>query len=568
MYVQYKQICYELGLTPLPEKTLSGSGTHAIDEYEIKIDGVVIAYFSRPKKYKSPCVNCFEVKYSLADASYESNQTYTPLENTEIDVTRAFAEHHGIPFAYSSAFPDQPWSVVFPILDCPCFRRIASTGIDTYFEWYPTTNVGGNPLSRQQKTKLTPERTAGERRLDPESFVANHRYAVGFASIMGNPAHETDGLVHLISGPIFTGSSPEQIEVAGGKGFSISQAGASWMGEGLERYYLTGAYLSFASDTKINYDDWMAAPFSEAFGLPTCTPEGILIKQNSKPWVSVSCENLTAGGTEELPTSLVGCPDVPAACPTVSPTQSSTNGAATGATVEDATLQGILELIERDTFWFHIRTGSPVKPVSQHLIPSDISHFISSDSEGEYFIHLLPTPFPVHVAQVTYVRHKTCSSALSRTARGTGTSHSLTNAVSRAFAECRQMLSSLDTGQDISPSAYDMREVWFTGRSVEIFTNFFDQGTEKSSPEDDKEIICSYRQPIWEELVSKAGVQGVTIYRKILKNDSTTAVVKMIGSLINSVDGSKYSNNKRFVFFKDYLGYENIKIKYNGSTFM
>ncbi|MFP3381752.1 YcaO-like family protein, partial [Bacillus sp. SIMBA_069] len=59
---------------------------------------------------------------------------------------------------------------------------------------------------------------------------------------------------------------------------------------------------------------------------------------------------------QSFPASLVYAPYTPPqGCSALTP--SSTTGAAVGKTVAEATVQAVLELIERDSFWYYSRHG-------------------------------------------------------------------------------------------------------------------------------------------------------------------------------------------------------------------
>lgn len=147
----------------------------------------------------------------------------------------------------------------------------------------------------------------------------------------------------------------------------------------------------------------------------------------------------------------------------------SSNGTAAGSDIQSASIQAMLELIERDAFWFYCRTTASPFAVPCKYIPERILRIMDSNPDIKYIFETLPNPFDIPVVQVLAIDQ--CSQT-AKSARGTGAAFNLSDAIERAFNECNQMITSLRTAARID-SATDMRSIWFSGEAEKIFANLF-----------------------------------------------------------------------------------------------
>lgn len=263
-----------------------------------------------------------------------------------------------------------------------------------------------------------------------------------------------------------------------------------------------------------------------------------------------------------IPRSLVYCPDL-AEIPEVAVTTSSTNGAATGSDFNEAAILGITELVERDAFWFYCRTDAKPFWVPPDFIPSAMVEDASLNEKGEFFFQLLKSPFNIHVVQAVF-RRKHDLEGKSKTARGTGASYSLGKAVYRAFSECIQIISSLDTGESIDESDFDMRRAWYVGESTCLFPSFFTRSL-SALPDGSYE---DFKHPSLADLSSQAKAQDIRFYLYKLFEAENVCVVKALCNEINSLDSEFYCHSRRLERYSRLTGVKFNEIKYHKSTFM
>lgn len=576
LYTEYVELCELLGLSPSEEKTVtdvvnrielgeSGSGQSGLAELtDLGVSVVTfcdenqkITHTSLPSKYSSPCRDCVRVKLSICNEIYTdaASSEDTPIFGAALPTL--FASLHDIPFATTASFDEQPWSIVMPHIGCSCTQSTSDT---EQFTWDKARSREREEVSHSELQVYGG--TSGTRAMEPSEFIALNRFAIGFASIVTNPIHSELRSVHLVNSFVYTGADLDSLETAGGKGFTAEQSLASWLGEAFERYYLSGKLPSNQHTVLVDPTTEEISRISEVFGMPALAFDGNVISTTKADWKCVGVDNLSSRSKDLLPTSLIWCPDLPNASDEP-PTFSSTNGAATGATVQEATLQGLLELIERDAFWLYGRTGISTTAIPRELFPENIEALIQNETEGDYSVHLLRTPFDIHVVQTTFARQEV-SAGESYTARGTGASHSLEVAIARSFAECQQMLDSLDTGEQIEPNSFDMRRLWFTGESVRELSNFFGNHSDTLATRQFEDFPA----PTVDSIVMQGEHQGMIFYRYVLHETDRLAVVKVVGSDVNSMDPTFYRNSSRLRFFADQLELGNHEIKYRGSLFM
>ncbi|MBF0809234.1 hypothetical protein E4U03_11540 [Rothia nasimurium] len=568
-YLEYKYICTELQLEPINREVYEEI-ENCIQYTPNGLKEIIIGdeisalyhsqsatnhdnFISFPIEFESPCIFCAETKISLID------KIYTEVDKCKIEkfsryatLVSVFSLKHRIPFSYTENFSEQPWSVVFPLPGCPhCSKK-------KKFTW---KDAREKSILEVINKKTTSDNTSGIRHLSPVSFIKNNRYAIGYSSILANPGQENNRGIFLTNSFIYTGESIEKLETAGGKGYSSEQSLASWLGEGLERYYLD---LRCSNDTfPKDLKEKQKNNIINNFKLPAIMPGSLEeINPYKTQWPYAEVKSLFSNKTELAPRSLIFCPDeVPENY--ISATTSSTNGAASGSNIQEAIIQGILELIERDSFWFYCRTDATPFAIPNEFIPNQINNLISLEKEGKFFIQLLKSPFNIHVVQTTYMRNNAKTNE-SHTARGTGASHSLEKAIYRSFSECIQILDSLDTGESIDLDDFDMRRLWHSGESIKKFKNFFTD----SLPTLDNKNYLDFTEPSLGNLFLDSYKQGIKFFYYILHSDENISIVKSLGNEINSLDSEFYKNSNRLYDFSLLINNPFREIIYNESTFM
>ncbi|GAA4048247.1 hypothetical protein GCM10023063_39620 [Arthrobacter methylotrophus] len=377
---------------------------------------------------------------------------------------------------------------------------------------------------------------------------------------MLNPVYAADdsGVV-VVNAPVFMANG-RGFEVAGGKGLGADQSFASCIGEGIERHFLTGVWQ--AKSTRASFEQITTSALDpKALGYPLrVNPPGQVPYTPQLPieWVNGDC--LTTGTHVSLPANLVFAPYTPAVG-SGRFSMSSTNGAACGATLEDATVQSLLELVERDAFWFYSRTISQPSNIPVASIPREVQLLMRSFN-GKFRIQELRNPFNIPVVQVTYESNLREGS---RTARGTGATMTLESSIRRAFSECIQMYESLSTGLEVSPSPMDMRSIWYTGEVKEIFPEFF---SESGRVEDSCYPKFSSNEALLQHLLESISAQSMHPYRHVLVETSTISVVKCLLPEVSVVDSSYFKTSSRFESFAQWAGTDLVHRDYSGSLFM
>lgn len=569
-YFEYVDICLSLSLDPIQEKEYkhinnqirynsNGSqkilaANSTITLYHSSNEEGLQTFTSFPDSVKSPCIKCSEEKINLINLIYKDVSKGKIVDfDKYATLVSVFSIVHRIPFSYTENFLDQPWSVVFYLPGChECTDNIKFTWNDALRKSIDTD---------KDKNEKNSDNTSGVRSLSPIKFIENNRYAIGYNAILANPGQQNLMGVFLTNSFIFTGKKLSELETAGGKGYTSEQSLASWLGEGLERYYLNIQSLHGDKYLSINMED--KEKVIEEFRLPAILPGSLKeINPYTNKWAYTEVKEILTEKITLAPRSLVFCPDF-GSSEFIAATTSSTNGAASGSNTEEATIQGILELVERDAFWFYCRTDAEPFAIPYEFIPETIKETISSQTNGVFYFQLLKSPFDIHVVQSTYLR-KVPDIGKSITARGTGASHILEKAIFRSFAECVQLLDSLDTGEEIQKNDFDMRNIWYSGESVKVFERFF----KHSLPKLVLDCYKDFPEPSIASLLTQANAQGMNFYYYPLYVSNNVSVVKSLSNEINSLDSEFYKQSDRISRFSEQTGVPFKEIKYHESTFM
>jgi len=327
------------------------------------------------------------------------------------------------------------------------------------------------PIKLQYREK--PVSHGGSRRnAELESTLA--RYGRHLSPITGavtrlEPiAADTDGVVHVYSSDhalaapqmTLSGLRGELRKGCGGKGTSDLQAQVSGLCEALERYsaQFTGAEprrrASFTELGEAAIHPNRCALFSErqyeerdrwnARRAYYCLVPPPLDPQAEIDWSPLW--SLSRGKVRYLPTSLcylgASADDLQADCGL------SSNGCAAGNTLEEAILQGSLELVERDgcALWWYNRVRRPAVDLSSFNDPylSQLATFLAAQNRSLWALDLTTDlEVPIFAA----VSHKTDGGS-EHILLGFGAHLDARIALLRAAAELAQMLTWVRTGKD------------------------------------------------------------------------------------------------------------------------
>lgn len=459
----------------------------------------------------------------------------------------------GVPLAITNAVVGQNWSVVVPWLDCrPCRARRGRR----------TTPVG---LARapQQALPIAEGLTWGSgipRSGSAHEFVREHRGWFGFAGVLLNPIMSEGGGVFTADTAMFL-DEREPLAPVGGKGTSAEQALASCLGEGIERFAIAGGLDNPLPVTARGDDaECATAPWRDAVDF-----DGTRVELGAGDFVSLlTLDSLSNGGGRLFPASLVYAPYTPEEGHR-SPTPSSTTGAAVGRTLDEATIQAVLELIERDSFWYYSRCLKATTKLC--LDDHPLAQQIAEASGVQIHAAVMDNPFCIPVVHITLTRPFTAGGA--RTARGMGASTTLAGATQKGLIEAMQMLRSLDTGIDIKPSLTDMRALWFDGTSRDAFPHLFAtddrpaiswRGLEGSPGE------AGSPDAVLDSLIQRANRAGVELYRHVFAAEAGFTAVRCIADRILPLDDHYFPVLNRFADWDPGITYG--QWSYGGPLFM
>lgn len=562
IYSVYEEICHTLELTPVgAEEYLRATSLKrdavqkAIQPHQIlKVDGQNTTWGLVRADERDGCAHCLRSSAAFVYRYYDGFEAELYDDLTASALIQAFHCFHDVSIAVTNAYSPQSWSVLRPIAACRCAARDALTFSPRGWSSEHTKSVC---KTNRNEAEIA---SSGRRTLTAEDFVDANRWAIGFGSIVGNPIFlDPSESVALVSGPVRTSHDLENLEIAGGKGFTLEQSLASFLGEAVERYALALS-AGQCAHRGISRDIRPWRRFDDEFGFPVNDEHPSLTKYDDDvelEWLDV--EYLNTGLPDKLPANMLLCPYVPVG-DAASIVVGSTNGAAAGATIQDARRQAAFELVERDAFWYYARTGAPTIDIESH-VPLDVMEAMRG-IDGKFYVGLLANPFLLPVVSVSVI---TGSTYRTKTARGTGLSNNLTDSIKRAFSECVQMLYSLDTGKNVAPTRDDMRSLWFSGQSVEVMPNFFAGHLE---PKLDSALRVPDGGASLEHIVASAVSQGMNCYAADLGGGSDLSVQKVIFSDIAFMDPSYFSGSARFDDFAATMGHTFAEYQYTGSLFM
>jgi ribosomal protein S12 methylthiotransferase accessory factor YcaO len=497
--------------------------------------------WAQPVDAPQVCGDCLDRKVTLLFESQESPPT--TIGTDELDAIVHGSASRGIGLAVTNADVAQSWSLVAPWPDCsrcdPAISHLTALAAGNVVD-QPDDPTTGNGLPRRGTAR---------------DFVSRHRGLFGFASVLLNPSFDQACGLFTVDTGMFLGT-PTVYAPVGGKGDTLDQALASCVGEGLERYCIATRSSRSRLET--------IRAFPEASWRAAKDFTGATISVDAEAVIEVTTlEPLDGPEPVTLPESLVRAPYTPPSSGVAVPTASSTTGAAAGGTVAEATLQGILELLERDAFWFAARTRMPLVPADPAPV-AELVDVLDRHYEVEVVLRWIPNPLSLPVAHCALVGRAERPMA----ARGMGVAVSSTAALRKSLLEAVQMWRSLMTGVDVAPSDTDMRSLWWSGQAQEQFPAFFGQ------PELAQEIAhwgsglgSLGTESVLDALIEHAARHGLRFARTVLADHPSHCVVRVISDRILPLDDLYFPNLRRFRDWERVSGHE-ATIGYRGPLFM
>lgn len=513
------------------------------------VDGVpIVARFDESKSGRFGCINCLRQRLKrYINVFGDNTETPVPIEQL---IQHLENLPNGLQLAISG-IPGDNAVAIMPFGGCQTCRKHhrSDTENNQYVSSYGLVveNMPGNNGFRY-------------RELPPESFSNRVSPFFGVLGIAGIPVMQKASIrdMHFVNCIQFLDQSL-QYDVAGGKGNDKDACLASCMGEAIERYYLSG--ICSTQLVRAAYEDisTIAVNPEVTWGFPVNDSHVVEYTSSSQiQWTKV--ESIASGNEYVVPADMIYSPPL-ADSDAVNVTAGSTNGTSAGANLNDATIQSVLELIERDSYWYYFR--SRTKPVSLdafRVCSSRILKIMNDNTKLHYTFELMPNPFRVPVVQVLVEDEST-----GITARGTGAMFTLDGALDRAFNESNQMLVSLQTGIDVAESLYHMRSIWYHGKAKQCFANIFNPAS--IGEVDDLYDAVDKNRPL-DDLVSRLNRFGIDIYRKILIDSSLFCVTKCLASRIGTHDATYYKRSTRLEEFADQMNYRYEPSPYVGTLFM
>lgn len=551
----YLAICDELQITPCDESAIMSVETKALKGAAIFCLGTsdMQTWILIREDRRDGCLDCLSGIPDYIEYYYPNSTRQEFTDDSAILLISLFYLLHDLSLAVTNAFGDQNWSCVAGAASC------ARCGVVRGSITPPA--VGVAPMTLGSNAAAQPD-TAGFRSVDADAFIKANRWAISFASALGNPVRVQDCHdVAIVNAPIRTASRASDCQISGGKGLRIEQSLASCLGEGLERYCpATVSRNDVCTGTELEMP--AAVDAAAKFGLPSADSHPSLVAYHSElPVEWYPARDLYTERDVLIPANFVFCPYTAVNGHTIS--SSSTNGAAAGADRTDARLQALREIIERDAFWYYARTGAPPLHIDEEDLPADVRVRMAQFS-GQFTFSLLPNPFYAPVANVSF---ESDSGFHTKTARGSGHSETAQGSLRRAFVECVQMLYSLDSGIEVEPTDTDMRSIWFTGESKHIFPNMFTVCGEPKTSLDRAGKFFIEHQTL-EQLIDSAHLQDMSVFEMNVAEEGSFTVVKVLLSGASILDATYFTGCNRLAEFAETLTHNEPQLSYTGSLFM
>lgn len=513
------------------------------------VDGVSIIARIDEGKNRIGCMECLRIRLK------KYLEFYGLIKPNLIPIEVIEKELDYFPYQCQAAITNIPGDhvvAILPIRDCPVCGTMKHPyrGISNYLNSYSKF-----PDSRGVRKKY--------RSVQPDEFIRTLQPFFGILGIATLPVEQKSWIngVYFYNCMQFL-DAIGGYDVAGGKGNTQLFSIASCLGEAMERYFLTG--VCNGADVDAPYDevsDISVNPVEE-WGFPAIDDNEAITEyspSNAIGWCQADCLTESDEKKVLVPSDMIYSP--PRSEGDVSNISfGSTNGAASGATCDDASTQSLMELIERDSYWYYMRSTSRPYRIGEDQLSDRILSVMHANEKNHYVFELMPNPFRVAVVQVLAIDEETGIQS-----RGTGAMFTLNEAIDRAFNECNQMLTSLRTGINVSDDGLDMRWIWFQGEATRVFPNIF------------KPMACdtifkyiddvSIENPL-EDLLQRFRKQKLDVYRKTLVTADAFCVTKCIAAEIATTDATYYSHSDRLHSFADLLGTEFVPAEYSGTLFM
>ncbi|WP_370931637.1 YcaO-like family protein [Bartonella sp. DGB1] len=253
------------------------------------------------KNLLTGCPYCFDSKLKTNIELYGVRKAKLYDSTSVIFLTLVFHYFHNIPIAICNIMPEQNWSLMMPLANCNNCKDIIRTPDDFRNIYVTEKNIISD--SSAIKNNITTEQQSN-------NFLENNRLFIGFSAVMSNFVKiDEEKEVNLIGSPIFLSNEDNNYEISGGKGKTLCQAAASCLGEGLERYFLSGIFSE--KEIKTNKDNPLIINIEKEFGFPYHQPNYHFKEYEPNLIISwVKSEDLTHNQEIYLPSNIIFCPDI------------------------------------------------------------------------------------------------------------------------------------------------------------------------------------------------------------------------------------------------------------------
>ncbi|MGM9489747.1 YcaO-like family protein [Ideonella sp. YS5] len=296
----------------------------------------------------------------------------------------------------------------------------------------------------------------------------------------GRPFMGSFGIEHLteitsldrLGLPVFVSARPRGLtaRIHAGKGMTAEDAHASALMEAIECAVAERVSAGYAYDC-LRLGE-LAARLPDRLALTDFSPHLGTDLQPDRATMAVPCTDLLSGSETLLPAELVMVPPPEEAAPPLFGWSS--NGLASGNTVQEATLHGLLEVLERDTITFGLARSAAVR-VDPATLPECVATSAARwKSLGvQLFVRCLPGDFGLPCFEATLHEPDGLQAEL---ARGWGIHFDRQVALARAVCEAAQSrLCALHSAQPGMAPLYRgrLRDAETSGRSLRKFLRDF-----------------------------------------------------------------------------------------------
>lgn len=351
MYEKYLEICDELALQPATDTAWDSIGTVTdITVVEIRDANGHATWGAIDGQNRWGCRDCLQSAADLLSVMYDGFEKETYDAAAAGMLIERFWALHTLPLALTNGYEPQNWSVIFPVPSCETCRTVVDARMIADFFDKPQPAAAEAP-------------NTDTRAVAAASFVGRNRIAVGFAAIVGNPVFvDEEPSAALFNAPVRTDLKPQDCDIAGGKGVDEDHGLASFVGEALERYALTGVFSSAPLVASFDVATEAVDP-AEEFGFPVLDSHTSIRPYAPSLEIEWTWSSDSRSHRRAVPSNLVMSPYKPRHERAAVISSSSTNGAAGGATAQDAYVHSLMEIVERDAFWYYARSGRMARTI-------------------------------------------------------------------------------------------------------------------------------------------------------------------------------------------------------------